>query len=204
MTATGKRMKAAGEEARMDLIGVPYVPDVDLEAALAGLKKRRKDVAAYFEIMKAAGDPNRPEFQREYDAFYRVRRDEAWRREYFRLMDLYARRGNVSFGEILFRLHQATGQVEASFASKMMATLNENMPIWDAKVLGALHLRLAGKGADERLSNAVVLYDRICAWYREFLGTDEAKEMLRRFDEGFPEFQSMSPTKKVDFLLWAG
>ena len=182
--------------------GKCFIPSIDLDAAITKLQERKKDMAAYIGIMKAAGNPERPEFQRKYDAFYRVRRDEAWRKEYFRLMTTYGKRGNASFGEILLRLHQATGQIEASFASKMLATLDPDMPIWDSKVLAALQLRLAGSSPNIRFSNAVVLYERICKWYQDYLKTDAATEMLHRFDKEFPEFQIMSQTKKIDFILW--
>ena len=180
-----------------------FIPNIDLDAAIMKLQERKKDIAAYFDIMKAAGHPERPEFQKKYDAFYRVRRDEAWRKEYFCLMAAYGKRGNASFGEILLRLHQATGQIEASFASKMLATLDPDMPIWDSKVLAALQLRLVGSNPNIRFSNAVVLYERICKWYQDYLKTDEAAVMSQKFDDAFPEFRTMSPTKKIDFILWA-
>ena len=180
-----------------------FIPSINLDAAIVKLQERKKDMAAYFDIMKAAGHPERPEFQKKYDAFYRVRRDEVWRREYFRMMATFGKRGNASFGEILLRLHQATGQIEASFASKMLATMDPDMPIWDSKVLAALQLRLAGSSPNIRLSNAVVLYERLCKWYQDFMKTDAAIEMLQRFDKEFPEFRIMSQTKKIDFILWA-
>lgn len=182
---------------------VCILPQIDLEAAILTLKKRKKDLTAYFEIMEAANHPERSEFQKKYDAFYRVRRNDAWRKEYFRLMGMYKKRGNASFGEILLRLYQATDQIEASFASKMLATLDADMPIWDSKVLAVLKLKVSGTKAEVRFSNTVLLYDRICAWYQDYLKTDNAKAMIRRFDAEFPEFQSISPTKKIDFILWA-
>lgn len=180
-----------------------FIPDIDLDAAITKLQVRKKDMATYIDIMKAAGNPERPEFQKKYDAFYRVRRDEAWRQEYFCLMAAYGKRGNASFGEILLRLHQATGQIEASFASKMLATLDSDMPIWDSKVLAALQLRLVGSNPNIRFSNAVVLYERICKWYQDYLKTEEAVRVIQRFDEAFPEFRTISQTKKIDFILWA-
>ena len=180
-----------------------FIPQIDLESAILTLKNRKKDLATYVEIMKMSEHPENPEFQRKYDAFYRLRRNEAWRKEYFQLMDTYKKRGNTSFGEILLRLYQKTNQIEASFSSKMLATINDNMPIWDSKVLGVMKMKVAGTKTEIRFSNSVLLYDQICSWYREFLKTDNAKEMIRRFDAEFPEFQSMSATQKIDFILWA-
>lgn len=49
-----------------------------------------------------------------------------------------------------------------------------------------LKLRLKGKTPEIRFSNAVILYDCICRWYKTFLETDEAGRMIRRFDQAFP------------------
>ena len=180
-----------------------YILSVNLDEAMVKLKRRGKDVGRYHEIMQMKESPEKREFQRKYDAFYRVRRNEMWRTEYFRLMSVFMKRQEPSFGEILLRLQQSTGQIEASFASKMLATINADMPIWDKNVLAALKLRLTGKTPELKMSNAVVLYDKICQWYKTFLQTDHAEEMIRRFDQEFPAYRSLSAKKKIDFVLWA-
>lgn len=181
-----------------------FIPDIDTSQAVGQLRKRENDIRRYLEIIQKADTPDNAEFQRAYDAFYRVRRNEAWRAEYFRLMADFQKRTTPTFGEILLRLYQATGQIEASFASKMIATLDADMPIWDSRILKVLNLKLTGKTPELKLSNAVILYDRICRWYKAFLQTENAKNMIRQFDSEFPEFQNMSSMKKIDFILWAG
>lgn len=180
-----------------------YIPNVNLDEVIGKLKRREKDVGRYHEIMQMKDSPEKREFQRKFDAFYRVRRNEMWRAEYFRLMQNFMKRSEPSFGEILLRLQQSTGQIEASFASKMLATINADMPIWDKNVLAALRLRLTGKTLELKMSNAVVLYDNICQWYKTFLQTAHAEEMIRRFDQAFPTYSAFSATKKIDFILWA-
>ena len=181
-----------------------FIPDIAPDKAMGQLRKRENDIRRYLEIMRKADTPDSAEFQRAYDAFYRVRRNDAWRAVYFRLMSDFRKRTALTFGEILLRLYQATGQIEASFSSKMLATLDADMPIWDSRVLKALNLKLTGKTPELKLSNAVVLYDRICRWYKAFLQTENAKNMIRQFNSEFPEFQNMSSVKKIDFILWAG
>ena len=197
--ATGKTVRYLVDETSV------FVPKIDLDVAFEMLKQRWKDVDLYRKVMSMAKDPANPEFQRKYDRFYRVRRNEAWRKEYFRLMGLFQKQDQVSFGDILQRLYQATGQIEASFSSKMLATLDANMPIWDSRVLKMLKLKLLeGKLTEERLSNTVEVYDRICRWYKTFMKTDVAKNWIHRFDCEFPEFADFRDAKKIDFILWAG
>ena len=121
-----------------------YIPDIDLDEVFDRLNKRRKDIDKYIKILEMVGSPGDPAFQRKYTGFYRLRRNEEWRREYFRLMEGFQDRGNASFEEILLRLYKATGNIECSFSSKMLATIDPDMPIWDSKVLKALQLKLKG------------------------------------------------------------
>ena len=65
-----------------------------------------------------------------YDGFYRVRRNEEWRKYYFKLMQ-EMRSKDVSFGDILTSINKETGRIEASFSSKLLATINPNYLIWD-------------------------------------------------------------------------
>lgn len=180
-----------------------FIPCIDLDEAMAKLKKLEKDIRRYFEIMRMAETPENPEFQKKFNAFYRIRRDEAWRSEFYQLMEDFRKKDDPYFGEVLLRLHQRTGQIEPSFASKMLATLNADMPIWDSNILRVLHLKLTGTTPELKLSNAVVHYDKIRRWYQDFLQTETARGILQRFDREFPEFTDMSPTKKIDFVLWA-
>ena len=180
-----------------------HIPDIRMDDAITVLKRRKKDIQRYIEIMQLSDEPMSPVFQRKFTAFYRVRRNEVWRSDYFNLMDTYRGKADVTFGEILLRLYQKSGQIEASFASKMLATLDPNMPIWDRNVLNYLGFHLTGKTRELKISNAVVLYDRICRWYKALLQTEDAKLLIARFDQAFPEFCSIGETKKVDFLIWA-
>ena len=196
--------KAAGKPVRyLENHEDCFIPCIDLDEAMANLKTLEKDIRRYFEVMRMAETPENPEFRKKFNAFYRVRRDEAWRSEFYQLMEDFRKKDDPYFGEVLLRLHQRTGQIEPSFSSKMLATLNADMPIWDSNILRVLHLKLPGTTPELKLSNAVVLYDKIRRWYQDFLQTDTARGILQRFDREFPEFTDMSPTKKIDFVLWA-
>ena len=154
--------------------------------------------------MKMKDDPENPEFQRKFTVFYRGRRNDEWRKKYFQLMTDFEEKKDPIFGEVLLRIYQATGQIEPSFGSKMLATINNNMPIWDSHILKALNFKLKGKTPELKMSNAVVLYDQICCWYNNFLQNETAAEWIETFDKTFTDFTKISSTKKKNFILWAG
>ena len=154
----------------------------------------------YAEIVH--GDPASLSFQRSFNGYYRIRRNEEWRNCYYALF-LSAKRENLDFSQIITTLFQETGNVEASFSSKMLATIDPLKPIWDQYVLQNLGLELTGKTQEEKLKNAICLYGIIEKWYRDYLTTDEAHENLKVFDLLLPEYKWISDVKKIDCLLWS-
>ena len=153
----------------------------------------------YAEIMR--GDPASPSFQRSFNGYYRIRRNEEWRSCYYSLF-LRARTEALDFSQIVTALFQATGNVEASFSSKMLATIDPTKPIWDQYVLHNLGLKLTGTTQEEKLNNAILLYGVIEKWYLDYLKTAEALENLNTFDRWLPEYKWISNVKKIDCLLW--
>lgn len=180
-----------------------YIPDIDLSDAIENLKRRKKDIIRYDEIMKLKDNPEDPDFQKKYDAFYRVRRNAEWREIYFDIMSRYQEMSDPSFEEILLELHQRTNRIEASFTSKLLATIDPYKPIWDSKVLSVLKLEMDKDPKKSRLQKTVELYEKICEWYQCFIKSNIAAEWIKVFDREFPEFMSFSSTKKIDFILWA-
>ena len=154
----------------------------------------------YTDIMR--GDPASPDFQRAFNGYYRIRRNEEWRRHYY---DLFAKAKTeqYSFKQIITELYRLTGNVEASFSSKMLATIDASKPIWDQYVLQNLGFELMGKTQEEKLQNAVALYAQIVNWYTDYLTTDEARKNIREFNRLLPEYAWVNDTKKIDCLLWS-
>ena len=141
-------------------------------------------------------------FQHAFNAFYRVRRNAEWRNCYYRLFER-AKAEHYSFADVIGCMYVETGNVEASFSSKMIATIDPEMPIWDQYVLQNLGLELKGKKPRERIGNAVQIYDRIREWYLDYLKSDEARENIAVFDRSLPSYTWITSIKKIDYLLWS-
>ena len=113
------------------------------------LPKVAPGLAKYLRIMAfVAKDPryyDDPDFRRAFNGFYRVRRSaQTWQPQFFALM-ARAKAQNFDFPRTLFELFAATGRVEASFASKLYATLHPNAPVIDSVVLARIfHTRVGG------------------------------------------------------------
>ena len=142
------------------------------------------------------------DFQRQFNGLYGVRRNSEWRKIYYDLFEKM-KAGPATFAKIITALFEKTGQIEASFSSKMLATLHMDKPIWDRHVVQNLGLLLTGKNKQEQLENAIALYFDIEKWYSNFLGTNDAKKCLSIFDSALPRYTWLSDVKKIDFFLWS-
>lgn len=143
------------------------------------------------------------DFRRLYNRFYRMRRNAAWQSSYYAIMEREKADPSTAFGDVLREMHELTGNAEASFASKMIATLHPDKPIWDSLVLARLGLRLKGTTVQAKLENAVEVHGEIVSWYENYLAMEDAEKNIRLFDELLPDCAWLTPVKKVGFLLWS-
>lgn len=143
-----------------------------------------------------------PEFQRSFNGFYRVRRNAEWRKVYYNLFER-VKDSNPSFEFIIRTMYEATGNMEPSFSSKMLATINADMPIWDRYVVQNLCLNMKGRTKEDQLKSAVDLYYQMIQWYEKFLQTDNGRNCITEFDRTLPGYVWMSDVKKIDFYLWS-
>jgi hypothetical protein len=89
-------------------------------------------------------------FQNQFNAFYRVRRNSDWQRHFYTLLEA-SKASGIMFTHALHVLLEQTSRFEASFASKLVATLYPEKPVIDQHVLRNFGLRLpSGKNREHR------------------------------------------------------
>ena len=140
------------------------------------------------------------EFQKRFNGFYRVRRGVSWRAEYFALMES-AKTCGISFSEAINEIRNRTGRVEASFASKLVATLDPSKPVIDKFVLLQFELRLPHPASPDRVSEAVRLYGDLCDRYRDLIPSPTGTMIRELFDRQFPA-SGLTDLKMIDLVLW--
>jgi hypothetical protein len=139
-------------------------------------------------------------FRKRFNAFYKVRRGSDWQDKFYELLE--RRKGRASsFAEVLDALHSATGRYEASFASKLLATIDPDMPVIDSIVLRNLDVRLPAYGSDRRRGRIVELHGRLLSSLTVFLKTDVGRYLVRRFRATYPE-ADVTEIKMLDLVLW--
>ena len=149
------------------------------------------------------------EYQKRFGGFYRVRRHSTWRVAFFEILER-SKPAPISFGHALRALHAATGRVEASFASKLVATLDPAQPVIDSVVFTNLGLKLPTASAANRFSNtrpasaawrALFGLSGVHAWPR--LGRAISTHVSRRADNRDQDARSCALAKSRDGLTSA-
>ena len=169
---------------------------VALDRAALGLEK-------YQWIMRRVRDCDArrdAEFQRAFNGFYKVRRDEAWRRQYFALLE-QAKATPMTFSDVLRAIHTSTGRVEASYSSKLVATLNPSLPVWDRYVLDFFGLCAPYPYQRDRVACCERLYGELYRLMVELVASAEGRLICAMFARRYPRV-GVSDLKRVDLVLW--
>ncbi|MCH5266157.1 MAG: hypothetical protein J1F02_09675 [Lachnospiraceae bacterium] len=105
-------------------------------------------------------------------------------------------------------MFKESGKIEVSFVSKLMATIDPQLPIWDKYVLINLGKiaeweKFRSADAEERIKEASKIYAYIKCWYKSFIEDDYGKLCIAKFDEALPAYRDkLTDIKKIDYLLW--
>ena len=181
--------------------------DEGMEHAIRNLETRKDGLERYDFLQRSVsrGDvASDTEFHKTFKSFYKVRRGSDWCSVFFSILEREKHDGVVSFGEVLNEMYSRTGRIEASFSSKLIATINTHRPVWDKHVLDNIGLRppYAGMQPARRLCRCVELYSSIQTWTSKTIRKTGFEKWRRRFDRKFPRFCHFTDIKKLDLFLW--
>lgn len=156
-------------------------------------------------------------YQKNFTGYYRVRRDALWLQAFYQYLEENKTNRDISFETILRYLSgvehtvRKTGKnpggkaktVEASFASKMLATINRDHPIWDSQVLHFFQIKVDDRlTGEDKIRHCVEIYRQMEQEITQFIHSPAGKECIALFDETFPNCRDFSAYKKIDFYLW--
>ena len=142
-------------------------------------------------------------FQKKFKGFYRVRRNQDFCDVYFKFLNDHKVNEAITFGETLKHIYDKMNRVEASFASKLVATVNPNLPVWDKEVLNSIGSELNKSYVidTDRIESCVEKYEAMKYWYNEKLASVEGEEFVEKFDNRYPN-TNLTNLKKIDLILW--
>jgi hypothetical protein len=175
----------------------PHQIDAALAAASGGVRQYEW---LQSRVAGQNGFEQDPEFRRRFNRFYRVRRGRDWQDKFYALMGRVNKRG-VEFRAVLQALLSATNRYEASFASKLVATLDPSKPVIDAFVLRNVGLRLPTYAAADRAGRICEVYGELISAFATFLTGHRGRYLISAFRRTYPDAR-ISNVKMLDFVLW--
>jgi hypothetical protein len=107
----------------------------------------------------------------------------------------------IDFPDALSEIFRRIGRIEASFASKLAATIDPSKPVIDKFVLNNFELKLPHWGSPDRRVRTVGVYRELCDAYRSFIESLTGIMLRERFDGRYPR-TGVSELKKIDLVLW--
>ena len=112
------------------------------------------------------------------------------------------RKSNNSLSKKLYsQLNKKTGNIEASFASKLVATIDPENPVVDKFVLENVGLQLPYTYASGRVEKIIEIYKQLQKRFKVFLETDNGEYLVARFKEEYPGV-NITNIKMADLVLW--
>ena len=140
------------------------------------------------------------DFQRKFDGFYRIRRNPEWQATYYQLLASRLSTG-IEFRDALNFMLEATGRFEASFMSKLVATIHPLKPVIDSVVLENVGLALPVANAPDRIERICSIHEALEARFHAFLAAEPGRFLVERFRELYPE-ANITEVKMLDLVLW--
>jgi hypothetical protein len=145
-------------------------------------------------------------YRRNFIRFYRMRlpRAKAYD-DYFDILERLKGQQTINTTEVLAtileELQIKTGRIESSFASKLIATLDPNLPVVDSIVLNNMGLRLPAYTASNRKEKVIAVYQELTTRLNEMLRDERFRLLKSRFVLAYPDYR-FTDLKILDLLIW--
>ena len=151
------------------------------------------------------------EFRKKYCAYYGLNRNTSkdFQDEYFKYMQENKSCKTLDYGRVLRDLYEKTNRVDYSFSSKLLHTINPDMPILDKHLMRMLGFQLKSIGDNSsRLDYYKKVYDIVLKEYNDIhtnLSNGNAKihNAIRVLQETFQnKCQGLSMAKIIDSIIF--
>lgn len=173
------------------------------------IESRRKDLQKYFFIKKEYKKDrieNHLQFQKKYKKFYAMYSaglTEEFFKIYFSILD----KKEKSLKKILLELYDiprrnGSKAIQFSFATKLLHTINNNLPIYDKFVGKFFGLSVRGRTKEDRIKSCLQNYSQLKKYYEGLVGSSYSDIVL--FRQKFKCHENLiSDVKILDFMIWA-
>jgi hypothetical protein len=175
-----------------------------------------RDIEVYLFLMRRLADTHGQVatdhlFQFVYEAFYGLNRaflTNKFMSEYFNIMEEMYGRPEIDLASICERLRKLTNakgreSLQFSFCSKLAATLNADLPLYDKYIAKVFHFQMpSGFDYDKRLERCMDFYRYLEETIASLKGDPQITNLLHFVRKNYSNWDAVTKTKQMDFLLW--
>lgn len=123
---------------------------------------------------------------------------------YFKLLS----NKNTNLGKILLELYnfktlKGSNTIQFSFATKLLHTIDNHLPIFDAEASRVLKIRVSGNSKEEKIKSCFITYEKMKDIYSKLLNDKEILKLIYKFKNKFKlKDKEMTDEKVLDFIIW--
>ena len=175
----------------------------DKEAIFYSLTENKLDTYQFTQEQLYKVDVSTDEaYRRKYTGFYRVRLPKTQAYDtYFSMLEKYKSDREIGLEQVLNELKSATGRIETSFGSKLLATINPDIAPLDSIVLSHLGLSLPKSGSDNRLGKCVDVHEKLMSELTALLKEESFQTLKTEFQRKHAKY-TFTDIKILDLMLW--
>ena len=147
-------------------------------------------------------------FQFVFRSYYRLDNaglSEEIKNVYFKLLE----NKQTKLESILLALYEIPtlkhkNTIQFSFATKLLHTIDNNLPIFDSKVGKIFNFKVNGTNKEKKVTSCTEIYDDLIVYYAELKKEEKIKEVISKFRYKFNIGDGrVADTKILDFIkLW--
>lgn len=171
------------------------------------LQQAENGVRQYAEVLRlyACCDRSPEAFLKAFRALYKLR----WPVQHGKPFLTVVRRTSIvcdrSLSDVMYSFRRFRKRWEFSFATKLIHTVDNTRPIWDANVARQLEAWLGSPGPRpaQPMRWYEARYAALGSAFEELLKHEEWPELCAAFDRKLGYRPRISEAKKLDFYLWA-
>ena len=150
-------------------------------------------------------------FQAAFSRFYGLNNvgfDEDFKNKYFKFIEKYRNHKILDVEQVFIDLQRIKNfedkdAVILSFASKLMCTIDDSIPIYDKEICDVLSF---SEPIDVDFAMVMDIltdqFDVVKSHFKDIIDSNLLPETIRLFDEKFLG-NNLSLTKKLDFIFWS-
>ena len=210
-------MKRNGTHKRQRSVAMPDFDLINSKAAAIVDRIPQESIEVYLFLMDRYSPGNvagNRVFQFVFRSFYRMENaglTDEFKSEYFAIMDSYRGASDLDIcgiAERLRRILNRKGQksLQFSFITKLLHTVNNSYPIYDAEVARVYRFRTPSyqESFGKRLERYATFYRQLGESYREIIKSGSLQPAITMFSDAFPDHaKRLSDVKVLDFIMWS-